>query len=323
MLRLLALCASLFSVIGLAAPAAAQVEVRLSFAYQDAGQTERDAPEPRLQVTNLLVAAPIEVRLAPVTDDGRNVVAFTLTEADFAGPYARLRLAVDGLRLPPDDAKSDTEMQFAFEMILRRDLLGATVDIEVPVVTSSRKGALKPFMEMPQIAEDLPQRFLMAQQWVSLYAASEQAVAASPGSFALHRLISRALVDFSLAMANGRPGAVLLIPAPEMRRVLELYWGADGEGAAQHLRAYADARTILWADLAGAETLLRQARRSGLEALKLCGQASELVSFFETHLPAEDEARKVDALFDNPGSLQAYLEGRRLDIRFACGRPQI
>jgi hypothetical protein len=31
----------------------------------------------------------------------------------------------------------------------------------------------------------------------------------------------------------------------------------------------------------------------------------------------------VDLMFPNPGSLDGYLQGRRLDVKFICGRPQI
>ncbi len=315
MSRLIASCLAL--IFGLL-PAAADVQIRLSFAYLEPGPA---APVVDLAVTELLQSKPVEVQVA--ADGAASVASFTLAEADFTGRYARLRLVVNGLRLPPEDAQSDQPIQFAFEMLLRRDLLADVVDIAVPVVTSSRKGALKPYMDMPQIAEDLPSRYLLAEQWMSVYQASPEAVAAAPASFALQRLISRAMVDFSLALSNAPVAGVLFVPSEEMRRTLDLYWNLSSEGGSQHLRAYRDARTSLWKDVVAAQDLLRNARRSGVEAVAMCDQARSLVAFFADHPPPEDDADWVDRMFPNPGTLQGYLEGRQLDIRAICSRLRI
>lgn len=132
--------------------------------------------------------APIGVQVQ-AGEAGTTLAGFTLAETYFTAGCARLRLVVDEPRLPPGDAKVDQTLQFAFEMLLRRDLL---CDCEMPVVTSSRKGALKPLIDLPQAAEDLPQRCRMAEKWMALHQASPDAVAAAPASFALHRLIARA-----------------------------------------------------------------------------------------------------------------------------------
>lgn len=315
MFRLIASCLALiFSLL----PAAADVQIRLSFAYLEPGPA---APVVDLAVTELFQSKPVEVQIS--ADAAASVVSFTLSEADFSGRYARLRLVVNGLRLPPEDAQSDQPIQFAFEMLLRRDLLADVVEIAVPVVTSSRKGALKPYMDMPQIAEDLPSHYLLAEQWMSVYQASPEAVAAAPASFALQRLISRALVDFSLALSEQPVAGVLFVPSEEMRRTLDLYWNLSSEGGSQHLRAYRDSRTSLWKDVVAAQDLLRNARRSGVEAVAMCDQARALVAFFADHPPPEDDAAWVDQMFPNPGTLQGYLEGRLLDIQAICSRLRI
>lgn len=316
MLRLLAFVVALLLGHG---SVQADVQVRLTFAYQDAG---RAAPSVALAVTNLLQPKSLEVQVT-AGQDGATTAAFTVPETEFVAGYARLRLVVDGLRLPPEDAKADQTIQFAFEMLLRRSLLSDGVDITVPVVTSSRKGALKPFMDLPQIAEDLPRRYLMAEQWMALYQASPDAVAAAPASFALHRLISRALVDFAIAMAGQPVSGVQLLPSEEVKRSLDLYWNLTSEGGSQHLRAYRDARTTLWKDAAAAEEMLRAARRSGVEAAALCDQARRLIGFFNANPPPEDDRPWVDQMFPNPGTLQGYLDGRVLDVRAICTRLRI
>lgn len=315
---------ALIAVLVLALPglALAEATVRLSFLWAEAGQTAPLAV-PQVQASDLLTQSAITVAADPQAPAGGHDIVLTVPDAAFVGPYARLRLAVSGLSLPPGDSKSDQPIQFAFELVLRRDSLNAPVVLTIPVVTSSRRGALKPYMEMPQIAEDLPARFFMAQQWMSLYEASPEAVAAAPKSFALHRAISRGIADFAIAMADIVPGPALVVPPPELGRVLELYWDRQPKGREIHLTAYADARTILWRDLRRAEDLLREARRSGVDAVQSCNKARELIGFFTANPPAEDEARKVDALFPNPGSLAAYLEGRNLDVKFACTRLRI
>jgi hypothetical protein len=276
-----------------------------------------------VQVTDLLADRPVAVTQAAPAGDGATVLAFTLADGDFAGPYARLRLAFSGLYLPAGDSRAEREMQFAVELMLRRDRLAGPVAIEVPVAVSSRKAALVPAMEMPQIAEELPQRFLLAQQYMSLYQASAEAVAAEPAGFALHRLIARALADFALEMSKAQAGGVRILPAVELRRTVELYWASDAAGLRQHRAAVAGARTALWTDLREAETLLQQARRAGAGAVALCGEAVRLVDFFDAHRPPEDDAGAVDRMFPDPGSLQRYIEGRRLDHGFVCGRPSI
>lgn len=305
--------------------ASAEVPVTLRLAWADAGQggAARPAPAATLQVTELLAGRVLPVTVQPAAEGGATDLGFLLEDGDFAGPYARLRLAFTGLFLPAGDSRADQEMQFAVELVLRRDRLDGPVAIEVPVAVSSRKAALMPAMEMPQIAEELPQRFLLAQQYMSLNQASAEAVAAAPSGFALHRLIARALADFALELSKAQAGGVRLLPAPELARTVDLYWSSDPGGARQHLAAVAGARTALWADLREAERLLQEARRSGTASVALCERARVLVDFFDTHRPPEDDAGTVDRMFPQPGSLQRYLEGRRLDIGFVCGRPSI
>jgi hypothetical protein len=108
-----------------------------------------------------------------------------------------------------------------------------------------------------------------------------------------------------------------------MARDVALYWDADRDGKKQHLRAYADARSFLWQDLAEVETILREARRAGVEAVGLCVRAEQVLDFFEKNPPPEEDARRVDLMFPNPGSLQGYIDGRRLDVLFICTRPKI
>ncbi len=117
------------------------------------------------------------------------------------------------MKLPADDVWADQTIPFVTEMILRRDLLADATRISVPVVTSSRKGAIKPAMGMPQVTEEVTGRYFLAQQWASLYTASAEAVADAPESFGLHCTIWRSLADASIAMAQARPGALLLIPS--------------------------------------------------------------------------------------------------------------
>ena len=103
--------------------------------------------------------------LQPSPSEGEprhRLISFTLPETSFDGRYTRLRLAVDGLRLPGDDNKANQSIVFAFEMLLRRDQITDTVKVDVPVVTSSRKSAIKPAMDMPQIAEKVGARFFQA-----------------------------------------------------------------------------------------------------------------------------------------------------------------
>ena len=315
MIRLLALVAALLPL-----PALAEVPLRLNFAYLDApGGAVLAAPD--VTVTDVLHGQNLPVTVAAPESGGpaQQAVA-TLPDAVFSGPYARLRVAVTGLRLPPDDSQSNEVISFAFEIVLRRANLQDAIDIDVPVVTSSRRGAMKPYLDLPEITEDLPDRFFLALQWMSVYRADAAAVAASPRSFALHRLISLAIVDFALRMANDAPGGVLIIPSTELRDTLRLYWDSDPEGRALHLRAYADARTILWMDLGRTEQILRDARRAGVNAPALCNEARAMLAFFATHRPSEDEAAKVDSIFPNPGSLAAYMAGRELDLRAICTR---
>jgi hypothetical protein len=315
MMRLFALLAALLPV-----PALAEVPLRLNFAYLDAPGTLALAA-PDVTVTDVLHGQDLPVTLAaPETGGPMQQAAVALPDAVFSGPYARLRVAVTGLRLPPDDSQSNEVISFAFELVLRRASLPEAIEIDVPVVTSSRRGAMKPFLELPEIAEDLPDRFFLALQWMSVYRADAAAVAASPRSFALHRLISLAIVDFAIRMANEAPGGVLIIPATELRETLRLYWESDPAGRALHLRAYADARTILWMDLGRTEQILRDARRAGVNAPALCNEARSVLAFFAAHRPSEEEAAKVDSLFPNPGSLAAYMAGRELDLRAICTR---
>lgn len=300
--------------------AGADVTLRLTIAYLDAA-AGAVTTAPTLTVTDLLGTAPLQASIAAdPADASRQVASVTLPESLFSGPYARLRVAVADLRLPPGDSKSGEDIRFAFELVLRRALVGDTVDVHLPIVTSSRKGAMKPYMDFPQIAEELPARFFLAQQWMSLYQADPASVAASPQSFALQRLISRAIADFAIRMADLDAGAVLILPAVELRDTLALYWDGQPDGRAIHLRAYADARTILWQDLARSEDLLSLARRGGTTAPAACAEARALLTFFETQRPDESEAAKVDSMFPNPGTLDGYLAGRRTDLSVSCAR---
>lgn len=128
------------------------------------------------------------------------------------------------------------------------------------------------------------------------------------------------MADFSLAMSQARPGPVLLIPAEEMGATIKLYWAQGSEGRSTHLRAYQEARTSLWLDLAGVQDLLSQARKAGVEGPKYCNQAKILLAFFKKYRPSDAEAGLVDLIFPNPGSLQLYLEGRELDVTYSCTR---
>lgn len=304
----------------LARPAHADVTLRLTFAYLDPAA---GLPAPDLTVTNLYTQAPLEALVPEAAPEGAAQRIVTLKEEDFAGPYARLRLAVGGLRLPPEDARADRDLTFAFEVILRRDTVAEVVDIRIPVIVSSRKDAMKPLLADPPVAEEIADRFFIAQEYMAAYQATPDAVAAAPASFALHRVIARALADFSLALTEQRGQGVQILPAEEMRRDIDLYWKSDAEGRKQHLRAYADARSFLWQDLAEVEDILRTARRSGIETVQRCAEAVKVLDFFETVRPPESDARRVDLMFPNPGSLDGYLAGRRLDVKFICGRPQI
>lgn len=304
-----------------AAPVEADVELRLSFSYLDgAGQS---VPSPEVTVTNLYRQSPLTVMAPEVAPEGSSERILTLTEADFVGPYARLRLAFGGLHLPPDDAKADRDLTFAFEMILRRDQVADAVDVKVPVIVSSRKGAMKSLLADPPIAEEIPGRFFVAQQYMAAYQATEEAVAAAPGSFALHRLIARAMADFSIALTKQRSQGVQILPAEEMARDIGLYWKGDAEARKQHLRAYSDARTMMWRDLSEVENILRQARRAGVETVQRCAEATALLDFFENQRPPADETRKVDLIFPNPGTMDSYIAGRRMDVKFICSRPKI
>ncbi|MEY4984676.1 MAG: hypothetical protein RIR62_2942 [Pseudomonadota bacterium] len=304
-------------------PVLADTPLRLDFAYLDAPEGTV-LPAPEVTVTDLLGGQTLPVTLTALTEGATGQQAATvLPDALFRGPYARLRVAVAGLRLPPGDSQSDEAMTFAFEIVLRRDSLPEAVDLRLPVVTSSRRGAMKPYMQMPEIVEDLPDRFFMALQWMSLYRADEAAVAASPRSFALHRLISRAVADFAISMAGDTKGAVLILPAVELRDTLRLYWQNEPDGRAIHLRAYADARTTLWLDLSRTPELLSAARRAGVNAPAFCNEARALLEFFATFKPAEDEAAKVDSMFPNPGTLAGYIAGRQLDVLASCTRLRI
>jgi hypothetical protein len=307
----------------LPALAGAETTVRLAFAWAGGDQPGTPAPA-EVQARDLLGEVALEV--APAEGEGAAPgVVLRVPDAAFRGPYARMRLVVGGLALPPGDSKADQDLRFAFEIVLRRDRLepGQEVALTVPVATSSRRSAMKPLLEMPALVEDLPGRFFLAQQYMAAYAASPEAVAASPEGFALQRLIARAIADFAIAMADLPPGPALIVPSTELRDALELYWGNQPKGQAVHLAAYADARTLLWADLRLAEEHLQTARRAGPEAVAWCDRARALVGFFADHPPAEAEAAKVDRMFPNPGTLAGYLEGRRLDIGFVCSRLRI
>ncbi len=301
------------------ATAQADVALRISFAYLDAASGAA-VPAPKLTATSLYRQAPIAVLAPELAPEGRAERVVQLSDADFDGPYARVRLALADLRLPDGDARADRDLSFAFEVILRRDLLGDEVALTIPVIVSSRKGAVKPLLADPPIAEDIAGRFFIAQQYMAAYQAPVADVAAAPGSFALHRLIARAMADFALKLTDQRGQGVQLVPAPEMARDIALYWQSDRDGRAQHLRAYADARSMLWTDLTEVETILRAARRGGIAAVGLCADARARLDFFERRLPDDGDAARVDQLFPNPGSLAKYLAGRRLDVKFACGR---
>ena len=302
-----------------AATARADTDIRFEFMHLEAG-----LPAPQLSLSITDIFSGTEITTLPTEGaEGTSVLATTVADSHFDGPYARLRVVVSGLYLPPGDSKSDEEIRFAFELVLRRDLIQSPVVIRVPVVTTSRRQAMKPYMAMPDLVEELPDRFFLAQQWMSLYRASPEAVAAAPQAFALHRLIARAVVDFAIATADARRGPVLILPAPELAQTLELYWSSMPKGQQTHMAAYADARTILWLDVPLAEDLLRQARRSGIKAPAACAAAREHLDFFARRLPDADEASWVDALFPSPGTLAGYLEGRRLDVVFACTRLRI
>lgn len=306
-----------------AVPALADVEVKLSFAYV-APDGLATVPSPELAVTDLLQDSPLTVLAPEVAPEGSSLRVVQLPEASFVnGRYARLRVAVKGLRLPPEDARAKDDLSFAFELILRRDTIADAVEIQIPVIVSSRKEAMKSLLSDPQIAEELPGRFFAAQQYMVAYRAEPEAVAAAPSRFAIQRLIARAMVDFSLDLTDQRQNGVQILPAPEMARDVALYWDADREGKKQHLRAYGDARSFLWQDLAEVETTLREARRAGVEAVGLCAKAQQVLDFFEGNPPPAEDARRVDLMFPNPGSLQGYLEGRRLDVLFICTRPKI
>ena len=121
-------------------------------------------------------------------------------------------------------------------------------------------------------------------------------------------------------MADMDPGAVLILPAEELRDTLALYWDGQPDGRAIHLRAYADARTILWLDLGRTEDLLSTARRGGTPAPAACAEARALLAFFDSHRPDEAETGKVDSMFPNPGTLDGYLSGRRTDLTVSCAR---
>ena len=316
-LRLVALCLML----ALPGRAMAETVLRFDFAAMDGALP---APAPTVEITDLLSGAPLTVT-AQEPDGPTASLTATLPDAGFDGPYARLRVVVGGLRLPPGDSKSDQDIRFAFELVIRRALVqDGTVALRIPVVTSSRRGAMKPFMAMPGLPEDLPDRFFMAQQWMALYEASPQSVAEAPQAFALHRLIARAVVDFAIATADARRAAVLILPAPELAQTLDLYWSSMPSGKRTHMAAYADARRMLWLDVALVEDMLRNARRGGPEAAAHCRNARDHVAFFERRPPAPpDEARHVDALFPVPGTLAGYLAGRQADILFACTRMRL
>lgn len=299
--------------------AVADVELRLSFAYLEGAAL----PAPDLTVTNLYAQTPVEVLAPEAAPEGTVERVLVLKDGDFTGPYARLRLAVAGLHLPPEDARADRDLAFAFEMIVNRDRVADKVLVKVPVITSSRKGAMKSALAEAPIAEEVAGRFFLAQQYMAAYQATDEAVAAAPGSFALHRLITRALADFALALTDQRGAGVQILPAVEMARDITRYWKGDAEGRKQHMRAWSDARTMMWRDLSGVEDTLRAARRAGVETVQRCAEATRVLDFFETVRPPKEDARKVDLIFPNPGSLDGYLAGRRLDVKFICSRPKI
>jgi len=305
---------------------AAMAEVKVTFAlsYLDAAGAgaARPVPNPDVTVTNVYSGAAVTVLAPTEAPVGESQRIIALTDADFAGPYARVRVAIAGLALPPEDAKADVPLNFAFEMILSRDA-PQDLRIKVPVIVSSRKGAMKPFMAPPRLAEQLPQHFMVAQQYLAAYQASAEDVAAQPAAFALHRLIVRAVADYSILLTKLRKTGVQILPAEELASDINRYWTRDGEARRGHLKAYIDSRTVHWLDLPKVETLLRRARKSGAEGVALCDAAREMVDFFETNRPTEAEARKVDTMFPNPGTLQSYLDGRRTDIGYVCDRPKV
>lgn len=317
----LRLLAAAFALMVGAGPALAEVSLRLTFAYLDSGTGA--VPAPRISATSLYRQAPLEVLAPELAPEGRAERVVTLTDADFDGPFARLRLALGGLRLPQDDARADRELSFAFEVILRRDQVGPEVDLTVPVIVSSRRDAMKPFLADPPVAEDLPGRFFIAQQYMAAYHATPEAVSAAPASFAPHRLIARAMADFALKLTGQAANGVQLLPAEEMARDIGLYWQTDREAQQLHLRAYADARSFPWMALAEVEKTLSAARRGGVESVRLCNEAVRMLDHFDRRRPDPDDARRVDLLFPVPGSLEGYLQGRRLDVRASCGRPKI
>jgi hypothetical protein len=301
-------------------PIRAETLLQFDFAPLEDG---RPAPTPRLEITDLFGGGPVPVTAAPTEGSAARLTA-TLPDSLFDGPYARLRVAVGGLQLAADDSKGGQDIRFAFDIVIRRALVrDGTVTVQIPVVTSSRRGAMKPYLTMPDLPEDLPGRFFLAQQWMSLYQAGPEAVAEAPQAFALHRLLARAVADFAIATATARPGAALIIPAPELAQAIALYWASMPSGLQTHLAAYADARRMLWLDVAAVEDMLRSARRGGPEAPARCQAARAHVGFFERRLPDPAEAASVDALFPVPGTLAGYLAGRQADILFACTRMRL
>lgn len=309
-----------FAVLAPGGRAWADTVLRFDFTPLEAGFA---APAPTLEVTDLIAGNPLPVT-AQDPDGSTASLTTTVPAGQFDGPYARLRVVVGGLALPAEDSKGGQEIRFAFEIVLRRALVqDGTVTIRIPVVTSSRRGAMKPYLAMPDLPEDLPGRFFLAQQWMSVYQASPQAVAEAPQAFALHRLIARAVADFAIATADARRGAALILPAPDLAQTLDLYWASMPSGQRTHQAAYADARTMLWLDVALVEDMLRIARRSGPDAPAQCQAARAHVGFFERRKPDPAEAAWVDALFPVPGTLAGYLKGRQADILFACTRMRL
>lgn len=299
--------------------ALADTTLRFDFTPLDPGLA---APAPTLEITDLIAGTPLVVA-AQEPEGATASLTATVPASRFDGPYARLRVVVGGLELPADDSKGGQEIRFAFEIVLRRALVqDGAVTIRIPVVTSSRRGAMKPYLAMPDLPEDLPGRFFLAQQWMSLYQASPEAVAEAPQAFALHRLIARAVADFAIVTA-ARRGAALILPAPDLAQTLDLYWASMPSGQRTHQAAYADARTMLWLDVALVEDMLRIARRSGPDAPAQCQAARAHVGFFERRTPDPAEAGWVDALFPVPGTLAGYLKGRQADILFACTRMRL
>ena len=96
--------------------AGADVTLRLNLAYLDAA-AGAVATAPTITVTDLLGTQPLQASIAPdPADSNRQVATVTLPEALFSGPYARLRVAVADLRLPPGDSQSGEDIRFAFEL---------------------------------------------------------------------------------------------------------------------------------------------------------------------------------------------------------------